>query len=393
VGTLIEEKAIMAKVHSGSILIVDPDEAARNSLTNQLKKFHHSVAAAGGSEQAVELMQAQLFDVLLVDVTALETNDYQLLEMLYVDPALSQIPVIVVADPSDSDRLASGLERGGDDYLLRPVTDIFLKTRIEANLERKELRERAQGDDALVKQINMAQSKFVSFVAHELRTPMTSIKGYADLLKRGTLGPINEGQTNFLNTIITNANRMATLVTNLNDTSRIEADRLQVTLKEVVLIDVIDQVIQANQSRIAEKEQTLNLDIPDDLPPVWADPDRIKQILTNLITNARKYTPQGGQITLTAEATKNRWDPNATSEVVHLAVRDNGLGIDVKDRPRIFEKFFRSEDDEIREAHGTGLGLYLVKHLVELHGGQIWFESEFRQGSTFHITLPVAAHS
>ena len=115
-------------------------------------------------------------------------------------------------------------------------------------------------------------------------------------------------------------------------------------------------------------------------------------MLTNLVSNAYKYTPEGGQIRLRAEVTANRWDPEGAPEVVHVMVQDTGLGIHPDEQPRIFQRFFRSEADrEAREAPGTGLGLYITKTLVEMQGGQIWFESEYRKGTTFHFTIPVAA--
>ncbi len=115
-----------------------------------------------------------------------------------------------------------------------------------------------------------------------------------------------------------------------------------------------------------------------------------QQVITNLVSNANKYTPDGGTVTVGAEKCRNQWDPDGASEVVHMWVKDTGIGISLEDQKKIFQKFFRSEDSKAREAPGTGLGLNITKSLVEMMGGQIWFESEFRQGTTFHFTVPVA---
>jgi signal transduction histidine kinase len=123
---------------------------------------------------------------------------------------------------------------------------------------------------------------------------------------------------------------------------------------------------------------------------VWGDPTRLGQVLTNLVSNAIKYTPEGGVLVVGAESAKNIWDPAGAPQVVHLWVKDNGIGISPEDQRRIFQKFFRSEDQKAREAPGTGLGLNITKSLVEMQGGRIWFESEYRQGTTFHFTVPVA---
>jgi signal transduction histidine kinase len=116
----------------------------------------------------------------------------------------------------------------------------------------------------------------------------------------------------------------------------------------------------------------------------------VAQVLTNLISNAHKYTPEEGQVFVGCEVAGNQWDPEGAQHVVHLWVRDTGIGISPEDQARIFQKFFRSEDEKAREAPGTGLGLNITKSLVEMQGGRIWFESEFRKGSTFHFTIPVA---
>lgn len=240
-----------------------------------------------------------------------------------------------------------------------------------------------------VQEANIAKSDFVSFVSHELKTPMTSIKGYADLLANEAVGPVSEAQANFLSTIRSNVNRMATLVSDLADISRIEAGRLRLEFQAVRASDMVEEVVRSAQSQIDEKGHDLRVEIPPDLPEVWADPTRLTQILTNLVSNANKYTPPGGQITIRCRPSRNRWDPAGAPEVVHISVTDTGIGISPADQKKIFQKFFRSEDQKAREAPGTGLGLNITKNLVEMQGGKIWFESVYRKGTTFHFTVPV----
>lgn len=241
-----------------------------------------------------------------------------------------------------------------------------------------------------VQAANIAKSDFVSFVAHELKNPMTSIKGYTELLAGAKVGPITDMQANFLATIRTNVERMSTLVSDLNDNSKIEAGRLRLDFKAMDVPDVIDEVIRSTRRQIEEKKQAIQLQIPEMLPQVWADRIRVGQVLTNLVSNAHKYTPEEGQVIVGAEATNNQWDPEGAARVVHLWVRDTGIGINLEDQQKIFQKFFRSDDQKAREAPGTGLGLNITKSLVEMQGGRIWFESEFRKGTTFHFTIPVA---
>ncbi len=241
-----------------------------------------------------------------------------------------------------------------------------------------------------VQQANLAKSDFVSFVAHELKNPMTSVKGYTELISAGAVGPITDVQANFLSTIKANIERMNTLVSDLNDMSKIEVGRLRLDFKSLRLTDSIETVIRSTKKQVEEKQQTLNVSLPTDLPLVWADRTRLEQVLVNLVSNAHKYTPASGEVEVAAEHCKNQWDPNGAAEVVHIWVKDNGIGISEEDQKKIFQKFFRSDDPKTREVTGTGLGLNITKSLVEMQGGRIWFESEFRKGTTFHFTVPVS---
>lgn len=239
-----------------------------------------------------------------------------------------------------------------------------------------------------VQQANLAKSDFVSFVAHELKTPMTSIKGYSDLLAAGSVGEINEAQANFLSTIRTNVTRMSTLVSDLADISRIEAGRLQLEFSTIPINEAVEDVVHSTQAVLDEKRQTLTIDIPDDLPAAWGDRNRVIQVLTNLVSNAHKYTAEEGNITIRAVESENEWDPEGAAKVVHISVADNGIGIKEEDQKKIFQQYFRT--DESKDfATGTGLGLNIARYLVEMQSGKIWFESEYDKGTTFHFTIPI----
>jgi signal transduction histidine kinase len=241
-----------------------------------------------------------------------------------------------------------------------------------------------------VQAADLAKTEFVSQVSHELKNPMTSIRGYTDLLISGAVGSISDDQENFLSTIRANITRMTTIVGDLADISRIESGHLKLDFQALEIPGVVAEVSSAQQRGIDEKEQTLQTNISEGLPPVWGDRVRIIQILINLVSNANKYTPEGGTITIEAERSPNRWDPDGAPEVVRIAVRDTGLGMTPEDQAKIFTKFFRSDDPKARESPGTGLGLNITRNLVEMQGGKIWFESEFGEGTIFHFTVPVA---
>jgi signal transduction histidine kinase len=198
-------------------------------------------------------------------------------------------------------------------------------------------------------------------------------------------------QNNFLNTIKSNVERMSTLVSDLNDNSKIEAGRLRLEYKATDVAVLVDEVVRSIKRQVEDKKQILDVVLSENLPHMWSDRIRVSQVLTNLVSNAYKYTPEGGLVQVGAEETANQWNPEGAARVIHLWVKDSGIGMSPEDQQKIFQKFFRSDDPKAREAPGTGLGLNITKSLVEMQGGRIWFESEFRKGTTFHFTIPVAA--
>lgn len=231
---------------------------------------------------------------------------------------------------------------------------------------------------------NIAKSEFVSVAAHELKTPMTAIKMSSELMLSGAVGATNDTQKQFLTTIRNNLDRMTTIVSDLNDITRIETGRMLLDTRPFSFQLVVDEVLHDTRSLIEAKQQTLTLSVAPGLGLVLADQNRAAQVLTNLVSNANKYTPEKGELAL-------RVQPTPDGRQLHIAVQDSGIGISQEDQRQLFTKFFRSDDRAARDmAAGTGLGLSIVKNLVELQGGRIWFESEYRRGSTFHFTLPLA---
>ena len=244
---------------------------------------------------------------------------------------------------------------------------------------------------AELERANSSRSEFVGFVAHELKTPMTSIKGFADLLMAGVVGPLNDQQKGFLGTIRSNVERMNTLVSDLNDVTKLQTDRMAMEKAPIDFRTVVEETLRPLTTQIEDKGQTVRLEMKDRLPLVYADQNRMIQVLTNLVTNAHKYTPEGGEFTIYASPSENHWDPDGAAEVLHVYVKDNGIGISDEDQIRLFQAYFRTTNPEALEQPGTGLGLVIVQGIVLQHGGRIWLESALGQGSTFHLTVPLAS--
>jgi signal transduction histidine kinase len=233
-------------------------------------------------------------------------------------------------------------------------------------------------------EVDRLKSEFVATVSHELRTPMTSIRGYVDVLLMGAAGAITESQAHFLDIVKSNTERLNILVNDLLDISRIEAGRVTLTLQSVDLREVADEIVAEIQRRSHEENKAMKISvkIKGTLPRVAADPERIRQIMGNIVDNAYNYTPSDGKILIAL---------HPENGAVQVDVKDSGIGVSIEQQDRVFERFFRGENPLVLATPGTGLGLPIVKQLVEMHHGKIWMNSTGipGEGSTFSFTVPV----
>jgi len=229
-----------------------------------------------------------------------------------------------------------------------------------------------------VRAANNAKSEFVSLVAHELKVPMTSISGYADLMS--IAGPINDKQTQFVATIKNAVQRMKVLVSDLSDISRIESGNMRVQLGAVAVPEVLDSSLDNAQTEIERRHHQLTVKVPKDLPPVYADQDRLNQVLLNLLSNAYKYTPDGGLIQV---------EVFRTGDQVAFRVTDSGIGMTSEQLANLGTKFWRA--DNTLNQPGTGLGFAITRNLIELMNGQLDIQSTPGEGSAFTFTLPIAS--
>jgi signal transduction histidine kinase len=240
-----------------------------------------------------------------------------------------------------------------------------------------------------VQAANQAKSEFVSMVSLELKTPMTSVGGYTDLILSGMTGELTDQQQNFLETISVNIKRMGQLIQDLTDISRIETNHLRVELAPVSFANVISDTLQIVRGPCDSKQTNLKLDLPSDLPLVLGDKERLVQVTTNLLSNACKYSPEGTDVDVIVRETMYAMnDDQSEQPMVMCSIKDRGYGISEKNLKQLFTKFFRADDPNIRKATGTGLGLSITKGIVELHNGRIWVDSDLGKGTTFHFVIP-----
>jgi signal transduction histidine kinase len=238
-----------------------------------------------------------------------------------------------------------------------------------------------------------ARDEFVASLSQELRTPMTSITGYTDLLLGESVGIIGEMQRKFLQRIKANIERMGSMLNDLIGVTAIDAGQLEIRPAVVDMAEVIEDALISARAQLEENEITLDINLIEEMPLVEVDPDSIRQIMSNLLNNAIQSTPAGATI----EVSTSRYEMNGSGGIIDedktmflkVSIRDSGGGIAEKDLNRVFERFYRAERPLIQGLGETGVGLAIVKSLVEAHGGRVWVESEIGEGSTFHFLLAV----
>ena len=245
-----------------------------------------------------------------------------------------------------------------------------------------------------LRRLEHIRKDFVANVSHELRTPLTSIKGYVEaLLDGGKDDP--ETSVRFLDIILKQSDRLNLILEDLLQLSKIESGQVQFKQEPLHIGSVVDRTIAMIKPLADKKQHRLRAEMDGDLPFINGDQERLVQVLANLLDNAIKYTPEGGQITVSARRipSRARRAADGLRNGIELTVTDTGIGIPEKDRPRVFERFYRVDKARSRELGGTGLGLAIVKHIVEGHGGQIRVEGNVPNGSRFVVQLPAEPDS
>lgn len=250
---------------------------------------------------------------------------------------------------------------------------------LQEKLERQN--QELMATNAELRLMNEIRSSFISVAAHELRTPLTTVYGFLELLQENDANNLSSDQKEHLSWMEESMERLLNTLNGLLDAARIDSDRLELVLRPVPVADVIDEALLAFGPRIAARTQQLSVNIAPFLPQALCDPSRIEQVVTHLLSNASKFTPEGGTVGLSVRASDE-------GGFLHFSISDQGHGIANGDEDRLFQRFYRDQQVRKKGLSGAGLGLYITRSLVELHGGQVWYDSTPNQGSTFHFTIP-----
>lgn len=252
----------------------------------------------------------------------------------------------------------------------------------------RDITERKHAEKALLEakaeaeSANRAKSEFLANMSHELRTPLNSIIGFSEVLKNGMTGPLLPEQKEFVSTIYESGQHLLSLINDILDLSKVEAGKTEFDPSEFSIKDIVNISLVMFKERAFKHSIKVSVDIPDDIGTITADARKIKQVLLNLMSNAIKFTPDGGETGIKAAMTDNE---------VRVTVWDTGIGIKEEDMSRLFRPFEQLEKSLTKKYAGTGLGLALCKRFIEMHNGRIWAESELGKGSRFTFTIPARA--
>lgn len=373
-------------------LLVADDNADMRDYLRGLLAPHWVVETVGDGVAALEAARARPFDLVVTDVMMPRLDGYGLLGALRADPATRSLPVIVLSARAGEESRIEGLERGADDYLVKPFSARELVARVNAQLglargrreateARTRLLEQERRLRAEAEAANQAKDHFLAMLAHELRNPLGVILNGIRVLDRLDAGADEGGRVRSL--VGRQAHHLARLLDDLLDVARISQGKIVLRRETLDLRAVVDLALQGERHRMDAKRQRLAVAMPSEPVPVHGDPARLQQIVSNLVNNASKYTEAGGDIAV---------EVGVAQSEVRLVVRDSGTGIPEERFESIFELFVQLDTPLARSEGGLGIGLTLVRRLVEQHGGSVEVHSAGAgAGSTFTVTLPVAA--
>jgi len=425
------------------ILVVEDSLPLAERIRQVLEGAGYRVDLAADGREGLLRVQSEPPDLIISDLTMPEMDGYAFCQAIKSAELTKRIPFVLLDERNKPEDILWALERGADNFITKPFEDDVILERVRRIFEHLEFRQKgylemevtvrvggrdicitadkqqviellfatfedlARANDALLEhereleakareleQANQQlrtgsrhKSEFLANMSHELRTPLNAILGFSELLQGQTPGPLTEKQARYVANISTGGQDLLGLITDLLDLARVEAGRMELHIAPVNLREVIEAVLHEIRPKAAARGLSLELVVVEALPPVPADPIRLNQIFQKLLSNAVKFNPAGGRVTVTA-----RREPRTSDmgEFVEIAVADTGIGIKAENLPMLFQTFTQLEPNFAKRYQGAGLGLSLTKRLVELHGGRILVESPGEgQGSTFKVQLPL----
>ena len=367
------------------ILYVEDDSAERAAFKNCLEKegFEHEYEIAGSFSEATSLLKSNNYDAVVTDFKVGDGNAFHILNLDL------KCPVVILAGVDDIEAVKKSNKCGMCSLLLKNGKNEELRLlpiEIEKAIDHYRTKQELISAREAAEKATRAKTEFISNMSHELRTPLNAIIGFSDMIRMGLSGEISEKQMDFVEDIYSSGEHLLSLINDILDLSKIETGNMELNIASVNLKELIQRSMLFFKEKVLKNNLKLTMEIDKDVKnyELQVDEKLVKQVLINLISNAVKFTPQGGEIVVGAR--KAGKDP----DMVEIYVKDTGIGIKGEDHKLVFQPFKQIESVFTKQYAGTGLGLALSKDIVNVHGGEIWFESEWQKGSLFSFTLPLA---
>jgi len=370
---------------SSRILVVDDITKNLQVVGTVLRNQGYKVMAAASGAEALKCVRTQLPDLILLDLMMPEMDGLEVCRRLKSDSTTSQVPVIFLTASNEMEHLVNGFEVGAVDYVTKPFNPPELLARVRTHLELKHARER-------LREMNEEKNEFMGIAAHDLRNPLGAITGYAEILieemeslqpsvpEPGARAVREAGEC--AGRIRETSRRMAEMVQNLLDANRIERGEMQLNLAPLDLSQTVAAVLETQRPRAVAKQQTLHWQNEAGAVSVLADATVLTQVIENLVSNAVKYSPAGKNIFVRLRRLQ---------EGTLCEVQDEGPGLSAEDQKKLFGKFARLSSKPTGGENSTGLGLSIVKKMVEAMNGRVWCESELGRGATFIVEFPTTS--
>jgi signal transduction histidine kinase len=383
----------MTNAVDATIVVVDDEAGTRATLCGILEEAGYKVVGLKKGADALELIKNSPFNVIISDIRLPDVGGLEILELAKeVNP---EAAVIMMTGYASVETAVDAVNQGAYAYFVKPVNPDEIKTAIANGLrqqrlalENKGLVESLQHTNRLLFEANaelqkatQAKSEFLAHMSHELRTPLNAVMGFSELMLDGIPGRVNKEQRQCLTDIFRSGQYLLSLINDILDLSKIESGRVELKQTTFNLSSLIESLQNELTPMIRPRKQKLDVDLEDGLPEVYADEDKITQVLINLLSNATKFSPDGGKLKIEVQK-EDSW--------CRVSVTDKGIGIKREDMDKIFEPFSQLDNELTRKERGTGLGLAIARRIVEAHSGRIWVESEYGEGSCFSFTVPLA---
>jgi len=380
-------------LEADSILIVEDESGTRATLSAILEEAGYGVTGMEKGAEAQKMIKGHSFNVIITDIRLPDVGGMEILELAKeINP---DVAVIMMTGYASIETAVNAVNEGAYAYFVKPVNPDEIKTTVtnalkqqRLSLENRRLVDSLQRSNRLLfeaneelKRATQAKSEFLANMSHELRTPLNVIIGFSELMRDEVPGQINNEQRQCLDDVLGSSQHLLNLINDVLDLSKIEAGTAKFRLSNLELAEVIEPLARTLLPVLAPRQQSLDIKIEEGLPLVRINKAKISEVLLNLLSNATKFTPERGKLRVEA-VREDDW--------CRVSVIDSGIGIKQEDQEQIFEPFYQLDNSLTRGKGGTGLGLALVRQIIEKHGGRVWVESEYGQGSRFTFTLPLA---